>query len=269
VAHLTLSHMVAKTKWLIADLQTALQLVSTPRDIVFVYQMGKVGSSSVYLSLRHDASQFAVVHAHSMSEHSTAFSVRYIKRMMTSKRRRRLFIISLVREPVSRNVSAFFQNFKRYMGCQAHHYLGDLDRLKQVFLDSYPHEIPLTWFDTHIRPQFGFDVYSQPFHKEVPLTMGDDGIHLLVMRSDLDDRKKESFICDFLGISSLRLTPHNVSSVKAYAELYSRFLRHVKFDAKYLERMIHSKYFAHFFEASEARAVLQQWSEDACSEGGS
>ena len=71
---------------------------------VFIFQMGKVGSSSLKVTLEAKL-KGAVVHSHSYKHLSKE------NRKMLDRRKRLKLPISVicpVREPISRNVSAFF-----------------------------------------------------------------------------------------------------------------------------------------------------------------
>ena len=96
---------------------------------VLVYQMGKVASSSVYLSLEK-TTDFDVFHVHRLNPENIA-KVReehvqrgdsppnekkglYLYENLIRTRKTHTKIISLVREPIARNISAFFQNLQLF-----------------------------------------------------------------------------------------------------------------------------------------------------------
>ena len=128
---------------------------------VLIYQMGKVGSSSIYRSLcrQYDG---VVGHTHvSAPAHATPL-VRLIFEW-TVANSQPLKVISLTREPVGRNVSSFFQNFELFTGLPYEEAKFSIEQLREIFLETFTHDAPLTWFDRHILKTFGIDVYSKPF----------------------------------------------------------------------------------------------------------
>ena len=99
-------------------------LLSGGREPVLVWQMGKVGSSTIVNSLHQARFDGAVFHVHVLSgaligrgelfkkavrQGTVAYLYNVALRELLCGGNRRWKIISLVREPVGRNISAFFQ----------------------------------------------------------------------------------------------------------------------------------------------------------------
>src|SRR5437016_4459341 len=84
------------------------------RTPVVIFQMGKVGSSSLHDTLAKKL-KGPVIHAH----HFAGLTADQ-QRNLTWRRRLHLpiYVISPAREPVARNISAFFQNFQRDTGME-------------------------------------------------------------------------------------------------------------------------------------------------------
>lgn len=100
---------------------------------ILIWQMGKVGSSSVYYSLQQIFNEKPVYHIHLLSKemiekgelykrslingnNSYLYNNEFRKKFKSSMRRGvKWKIISLVREPVGRNISAFFQNIDIFL----------------------------------------------------------------------------------------------------------------------------------------------------------
>ena len=124
---------------------------------VFVFQMGKVASSSIFDSLGR---QYAgpVGHAHHIGEDNWVSVLLYD----WAKAGNALKIISPVREPIGRNISEFFQLYEDYTGTRPDKLEYTVEELTTLFLDKVDHEVPLQWFDTMIKPNFDIDVYATP-----------------------------------------------------------------------------------------------------------
>ena len=224
---------------------------------VFVFQMGKVASTSIYKSLQTHY-EGPVFHAHSFEPFHGSPEIRALHRYHQAQNP--IKIISLIREPVTRNISAFFQNFKRDTGRTIEESNLSAIELKRMFLNNYPHEIPLVWFDNNIQKHFGIDVYSRPFPQSGHDTFSQDGIELLVMRHDLDDSVKEALVQDFAGLQDFCLESENVGAEKRYAELYE-LLKQVKLPLQHLHYLASSKYMHHFFK-DDMREILCTWSDE-------
>lgn len=262
--------------------------------LVIVYQVGRVGSNSITHSMRRQY-QGAVLHTHRLrNKKKWLYAMRALIRCRFSLFLRetmvnffclyrsyhaaawidgRIKLISLVREPIGRNVSHFFQACGlrwRELWQRTRRELKngavDMDilmpELKSTFLEKYPHEEKLAWFDNEMDKYFGIDVYSKPF-PEVGYTYfkNDNGAELLLMRHDLDDKLKEKLIGDYVGIKDFRLTNRNIGADKEYARIYAEFKRRVKLPRWYIEKMCASKYFTHFYGREEIERVRSKWME--------
>jgi hypothetical protein len=226
---------------------------------VFVYQMGKVGSKSVYKSLRQYYTG-VVLHAHYFDPNHVDWRIRRLYQWVI-KKGMPLNIISLTREPISRNVSAFFQNLDSITGVSYHIGNFSLDELKSIFLTKYQHEKPLQWFDKNIKENFGIDVYVNSFPKCGYAIYCNQKIRLLVMRSEMSDTKKVKVIRDFLHCNNFHLVNTNISEEKEYALIYKNFRDNVSFPKIYIDMMCNSKYFNYFYEQDVINAVEKKWGE--------
>ena len=183
-----------------------------------------------------------------------------------------------MREPIGRNVSAFFHfvSGARDSIDKTHLPVSELGRLfldnpeqkvaskNQVFLD---HEQPLEWFDVNIKKYFGIDVYEKPFPEIGMSTYVSGNVELLAMRIDVDDVEKERAIREFLNYPAFKLINTNVGSAKDYSSLYSEFKKNVRLPAAYIEKMCDSKYFRHFYTDDEIRKVGDFWTGGPSSAG--
>jgi hypothetical protein len=176
---------------------------STP---IVVYQMGKVGSSSIRNTLLLRGLH-PVLHLHTMSplrekqvesvaidagltdalhreieQARTVFAqlgsfpkLRLTLHEWLNERRisrrllrpgRPLRIITSVREPIAASVSMFFQLLPWYIGGPYRPDRISTDDLIRLFFERYSWERPLIWFDEEMRYATGVDVYRHPFSAE-------------------------------------------------------------------------------------------------------
>lgn len=225
------------------------------RPPVFVYQMGKVGSTSIYNSLRKYYPG-EVLHAHKFG---TASDVGSIHRFYSVVRKEPLpvKIICPIRDPLSHNVSALFQNFRHYTGYRFRDYPGSVDDLLATFLQEGYHVHPLIWLDDNLLANFGIDVYTTPFPASGHCTYRNGQVEALVIRHDVPDAKKTAVISEFVGCANFTLHNANISSHKVYAEMY-RSMKKRKLPAPYVEEMLDAKYTRHFY-GREISTLRQQW----------
>ncbi|HWQ93116.1 MAG TPA: putative capsular polysaccharide synthesis family protein [Clostridia bacterium] len=226
---------------------------------VLVYQMGKVGSSSVRWSLLQQYPG-AALHLHFFAPDHPDYQVRRLYRWAIAERRP-VNVISLTREPIGRNVSAFFQNFKRDTGVPFAQSTFSLRELRTLFLSKARHDTPLVWFDRHTFRHFGIDVFETPFPESGVALYTRHNVRLLVLRSELADDQKEAAIREFLALPGFKLQNFNVGAQKEYAATYKAFRAQVTLPPDYVERMCQSKYFNHFYDRTTINAVRQRWLE--------
>jgi hypothetical protein len=178
------------------------------------------------------------------------------------RRRRKLRIITLVRDPVGRNVSRYFHDLHYWLAYYFTEIASDrlsgdnLDVLIDCFRKTFNHRYPLDWFDKELKRLTGLDIYGYPFDTAKGCTRIDKGrVSLLIVQTEkLRDcwRTIEEF-CD----SKLEARDDNRGERKWYGALYSEFLDRLSLTAEELDEMYSSKY-ATFFFSEETRAQLKK-----------
>jgi Putative capsular polysaccharide synthesis protein len=244
---------------------------------VIVYQMAKVGSSTVTWALR-DAGIPNVFQVHLMHpDNIRRFRTKLLKlgwvRFRTNvdfnggflykdiiEPGRKAKIITLAREPIGRNASFYFQNLHALWHAHDAHESVELSRLLSGFRDKFDHRSCLNWFDYEFKPVMGVDVYEHEFpHDAGHVRIKTDRYDILVMRSDLADSSKKRCIEEFLGVEGLSLAPKNVGSQKPYAAAYRKFLDALELPEAYVNDMLDSKYTRHFFSPDEITSLRAKW----------
>ena len=182
--------------------------------------------------------------------------------------RRPAKIVSLVREPIARNISFYFETLDVLWQTENAHEKVGLERLMSEFHDRFTHERVLEWFDKEFKPTLGIDVYAQPFPREAGFRPIDSGPYeVLIMRHDLDDRLKEKLLADLVGVRSVSLAPKNIGARKAYSDTYREFLSRIRLPEDYVDLMLGSKYARHFFSAEELARLRAKWLDGRGAEG--
>ena len=244
------------------------------RKPIIEYQMGKVGSRSTADSLKEFGLD-SVFHVHRMNpdnigkvrkeyldHHLWPPNERIGRRLYRHvvARGRKAKFITLVREAVGRNMSAFYNSFRRFTGVEYDKAAFETEELTQIFLRKYNHSVPLTWFDLEMKQTLGIDVYEHPFPQERGyLTIRKGNFELLVLKLEIDDFSKEQAIGEFLNIDNFKLLKKNVGETRNYGESYRRFIQNVRLPLSYVEEMCHSKYMRHFYGADEINRFRDRW----------
>jgi glycosyltransferase involved in cell wall biosynthesis len=264
--------------------QLAGAAVGTPAPVVqpiVVYQMGKVGSKSVEASLRAHGVNAPICHCHLLADldrveaavrKSRANPVQTLVQIDRGKQLRKTLlgssyiqcrVISLVRDPVARNISAFFQNIDEFIPDYRDQIAaGNLtvENLIETFLTYYDHNIPVNWFDKQFKPVFGIDVFADSFPKEQGYAIyHGQGSSLLLIKLEKLNECAAAAVKDFLGIDNFILNNTNVGDDKEYRGLYRDFIASVRLPPSYLDQMYESRAIRHFYSDDEIQRFRTRW----------
>jgi hypothetical protein len=237
--------------------------------------MGKVASSSVYTSLKM-TTNLDVYHIHRLNPQNIKLVKEehlkrgdsppldheglYLYKNLIRHGKKSVKIITLIREPISRNISAFFQNLESFERIKNAHNVVSIEQLVADFIRLYNHDVPLTWFNVELFKTTGVDVYQHSFPYEKGYQVIDAPPYcLLIIRHDLEDKLKEKCIAEFIGVESFCLSRENEASLKQYADTYQEFLDSIKLPDEYIKWMLSSKYAKHFYSDEERCAIYKIW----------
>ena len=207
---------------------------SVKTDSILVYQMGKVGSTTLVESIP------GAVHLHTLYINPPCKELLKIERpdffmkmvgfcydllrQFAVKFRKDVKIITVIRNPIERNVSMFFQDlpywYVKYRRlCPNASRFSDVDVIQDMFEKVFPHEYPDLWFDKEIKRLTGIDVYSTGYDAELGYLKLEKGKYkvLLLEMTKINDRV--DVIEEFLGYK-IDLVNVNVGNKKWYAPLY-------------------------------------------------
>lgn len=282
-----------RLEWLLAErlqhLRTGWQYRGSG-PIVAVHQMARVGSKSIRRAICEQATVFRSFHTHYLNPDTIgAMRERFLRRYQRTGRPglyreylhacwlgRRLQrneygdwrIISVVRDPVARTVSAFFRHLPLNhpeLGERFHEDPDNVRELIDLFNDAgnTEHDFALDWFDREIRDVFGVDVYDSPFRAGHGCEFDCAAGRLLVLRTeDLATTGGEA-IGAFLGLGPLTLLHYNRSADRDYSDTYRRFLKELRLTPAYLDRMYGSRLACHFYSPDEIGSFRARWTVDA------
>ena len=252
------------------------------RNPVIVFQMGKVGSSTVVDALEASGCG-PVLHVHTLTGEELGRAVArqrgsaapYLhEHLITSsvllrKLKDGLFpcrIITLTREPVARAVSHVFEdNRKKMEQVRQRHgaftaadvmaVVTDLLRTDNGIAD------PTRWFDRELRAVTGVDVFARPFDADRGYTIFESSpAPVLLLRMEDLDRALRPALADFLGVdpASVLVGRRNVGAQTWYAELLQEVKNTYRLPEPLAERVYGTRYVRHFY-GEEAVAMRSRW----------
>lgn len=253
------------------------------RDPIIVYQMGKVGSNSIYQSLKELDLDVPVYHIHwldnldyvekwtmkTLLDQKGSLSMlreaRDIRRKIDADPDHGWNVISLVRPPVPRLLSSFFEDLPYVIPDFAERYhSGSLSPrdLVDYFSKNARTDWAAGWFDSQVKSVFGIDVFASPFPKSKGFdTYVRRKTRLLIIRlSDLN-RCAGDALNEFLGIPDFALRSRHIRQETEYGSLYSEFLELMRLPVDFVREINSSKYAKHFFTLEELEASVERWLE--------
>lgn len=147
------------------------------------------------------------------------------------------YVITLTREPVRRNVSAYFENHAGEEGFPS----------VEHFLSAYNHEVPIVWFQKEFTPTWRFEIMSQPFDEKKGWEVYGK---ILVLQYEQLEKWPEAFYA-LTGKYAPVLEKVGVNKSAAYRQ----FIR-TPFPIEYVKKMYDSEYAKHFYAFHSAKFNL-------------
>lgn len=234
-----------------------------------VYTMGKVASSSVSRAVLDAGLPCHDIHS-LVPEYLRRTAIQWLEKgayppphICTSMahrdrlliKRRSCVYISLVRDPISRNLSAFFQNL-HLQNDELKNEINPL-RLFEKFVKDYHHSIPLTWFDREFEGQIGIDVYETPFDHENRYVYIKSK-NTVLFRTDCPDETKSAVLSRVLG-REIIIRRQNDGAKKNYAERYHLVKKCAWFSEEFVDKIYESRFAKHFWGESELKNMKAAW----------
>jgi hypothetical protein len=175
-------------------------------------------------------------------------------------------VVSLVRDPIAQAVSAFFQPGVRrgYVNPNS-----TVDSLLETFDDRLEY-LPLHWFESHLQPALGIDIYASEFDTDKGYEIiSTPKVRLLLLRCEGLGVAPQA-LAELLGVASPIAVPWaNVGVEKEYGALYRPFISAVRPSDAVIERAYSSRLVKRFYSPEEIDGFRTFWSDrEPASESG-
>lgn len=250
---------------------------------VIILTPGKVGSSSVYYTLKKHISN-PVFHIHRISEDGINKSVKehlssdrkstplhlIVSKLLQkklSKYNGQRYAICIIREPVSRAISAFYQNTEFYRNTVEKNNLeidtnASLKILESIFKENISQHLE-NWFYSEIYKEFGIDIFSKPFNSQKGYQLfKTEKTSLLILKMETMNNVFTKAIKELLGIDkTISIENANIAENKHYAASYTEAKKSFKLNKEQLDEIIQSKYFIHFYPEQE-QLIRKKWQKN-------
>ena len=260
---------------------------SENRIPVLIYQMGKVGSTTIRDSL--DAHQIYNQHAHRLSwegirqaeeryqrirsgqipEHIVRYRAlrEFIDRTPTDTRWQ---IITLVRDPIARLISSVFQNLDVIFPEVERFNDSHLPHIEQHILEQL-HRIKKgengddsVWFDDELKHVFGFDIFKETFDSQEGYCIYHHAkVDVLAIRMEQLTACGSQAISAFLALKDFKLINANQSHKKSYYAIYRKLLASINIPEDVLDCVYTSRLAEHFYSVSEIESFKKRWRQNS------
>ena len=250
--------------------------------------MGKVGSTAVTHGLRESSLGRPVVHVHQLNpdhlgrvdrwararySHSgtispVALDAMYLgPRLAEMMKHRKLDIVTMVRDPIGRNLSGFFQSLAATHPDLAARLAGDpaeacLAEARELFRRTRLGEDPWSWFDEELRALTGLDLFAHEFDPERGWAIYEnDRCRVLLVRfSDLSAVFARA-ANEFLGVADVELPRRNEASSRATAAAHARLQADLGLTVEEVEAVYDDDRMRHWYTDDEIGSLVEKWSK--------
>ena len=252
---------------------------------IIIYQMGKVGSSTIQASLKKSNIPNSVFHCHHMSNKSLDKIVKlhaqnqkgreaqFLKGVKLRKllnhltnQNRTIKIISLVRETIGLEISAVFENLRHRPALLSGDGSINKPRMHEFLLQkirrlNHKHSYFSNWFDMEFNGTFGLDIYAYPYDYEKRYSIiNDSKVSILLMRlEDISEYLTEA-MDEFLKIPDIAVVNANIGTQKRHYVDYSLMLKNLRFTRTECVHAYSGKCFNHFYSETEKEQFIKKWS---------
>jgi hypothetical protein len=244
--------------------------------------MGKVGSRTVYESLKRAGLSNPIFHIHFLSDDITEHRRSHLRagsrnpyhldlgeaigselKKATGKRCK---LISLVRDPIAVRVSDLFQN--PYFASGAIRSESGVidpvraaDYLRRRLEDPDAFDYVFNWFDREVKSVFSIDVFAQPFPREVGYSvLNGDVADLLVLRLEDFNEVGPDAVRRFLQQDRLfEYVSANVRADTPQAVTYDLVKKNLKLEHALCEKVYSSKFVRHFYDTAQINGFIDAW----------
>lgn len=252
-------------------------------DPVIIYSMGKVGSQTVYSSLKNSNIKNQFYHVHFLSRKGIQDAKKYYRdsnkiipdhisqgeelALKIKNPSEKIRFITLVREPVARDISDYFHN--------AHMFSSEImDSSGQIVEEKIykfikneiekfdsKHDYTSNWFDNELKEAIDINVYDFPFDHDSGYRIIKNSMYeLLVIRCEDLNKILNRSLKIFLGVkNSIGINTINTAKDKSYAGIYKSIKTRIKIRKEILEKIYSTRYVKNFYTEKEIMKFINVW----------
>jgi hypothetical protein len=234
------------------------------KDTLFlVYASGKTGSSTVYYTLMKEFPLNKVLHVHLLSDYwikekipkQSGVTNKKVRNQVLAykvykavKKKKKIKVITLIRDPFSRGISAYFHN--PALRKQAKN--KDLETIRREIID-YAKDLSLDWFKTDFNNFFNCNIFDYAFDKTKGIKKINlmDKFEVLLLKNRQLRKIGKQEIGGFLGITIDSLFNVNQRDETSGGDIYNKVKDYYFEDKDSFNEKFNSQFTQHFFDNDE------------------
>ncbi|WP_417857554.1 putative capsular polysaccharide synthesis family protein [Xanthomarina gelatinilytica] len=242
------------------------------KDFILVYTLSKVGSSSVYYSLKKTYPFKEIHHVHFLGDtwldkFKTGHRIfnnnlKNAERIFTllNKKPWRVKIIALTRDPIARDISGMFQTWQHVFD------VPDITEVpaEQIVAQLHKNDFLYSqnWFETDFLEFTGLDVFQAGFDAEQGYQIyKTDQADILIMQLEQLNAIYSEAMQAFLGKGSYVLQKENITSSRESGALHSQVKKRLRLSPESLQEICSSAYMTTFYNAAQIDTIKKRWEE--------
>lgn len=224
---------------------------------VCVLQPAKVGSMTVVCTLL--ANEIRPMHIHGLSIPEKVIDLsEEIQRCKDKIQENGMKFISMVREPIARDISFYMQTFEKNVYGKNNLNLEN-DILKMIdHLSEVSQEFK--WFEKDFKDITGINIFDYNFDREKGYMIIKEGnIEVLLLTLEKMN-ENEKVIAKFIGKNNIKLENSNTADTKMYNDVYKKIKERIRIPKYIVERYYKdNKYMDFFYNEVDKKQFLKKW----------
>jgi hypothetical protein len=247
---------------------------------IVIYQMGKVGSQTIWKSLQKMNIPNPIYHIHVLNPENINKAIKVLNSKgapftvqlkqaqnliayLEQQESPRMKVITIVREPIVQLLSSLFQrmkvHFPQFINPDGSY---KVDEITRYVYETVCHKKinAFQWFDKEFKQGLGINIYDYQFDTIKGYgQIKKDHLEVLILRLESSEHWEQK-ITDFLELSTpFKMLNKNKAEGKKYKEAYNKVKSGLKFPREILEEIYSSKYCQHFYTSEMNQIFLNQW----------
>lgn len=231
-------------------------------NIVFVYSMPKVGSTSLVSSLRLFAFySYVIIHIHDEIMLEVLAKVKDVNITeiinYNGFLKRNIFVIDIYRSPIEHKISAFFEKIDTF------HFNTNVENINKYSIDKlitrFNKIFPYLSNGDHFMDKYEIDKYASFDYEKKYLIYNKNNIKYLKLRLDDVDEWK-NIIYKFLNVDIV-IVNDNTATNKEIKVAYKNFKDNYKIPKNFLEDITNNRYFNFYYSSKERDDYISKWSK--------